>query len=923
MTNRPIVVALAVLAVALVVLATVPADETDAAEDATPEITDSTAVVAGGACGSATGSASWSYNYDPQTDTCILTITNGGSVSMTTSWTIATLKVADKTVTGNDLGKYSFTTKSGSYSIDKTFKNLELKLSADVSANTVLRGLNPVVVSDGAGCKTVPDSLFSGCMSIKTVDLSNAASIGKSAFENCKGLTRLTLKNTVTIGEAAFKATILPTAELPSSLRTLGKEAFASTTTLTTVVLPSGVTSFGDSAFQGCTRLATLTLAGSTVGNSCFKGCTSLATVSVPASMRAIGSEAFSGCTSLKALTFASGTTSIGASAFQGCRTLPSVELPSTLTSLGASAFSGCTAMTSAKFSSAVAVGSSAFSGCTALKTVDMGARAVSIGATAFQGCTAMASFDVTTANVEYTSFQGCTALASLSATGSSVYKADGGILYTSNQSTLYMAPPAMKKEFGIGDLPSAVRTINLDYATNSYYIDDGTVSYDISFVPTVPSTGSIGVRYSSLGMSEHSLSRTGDVVTLSYRLYSGWTYSEDGVYAASASVRSGAGTLEITLSGAFCTVYPMGVRTLTYEQLDKAEDISGWPSEWTLVLQRETYAEQGKTGTVKEVGVQEYRATAYRGTSSSATLEGRFQLHGITFGIDSIELGHDGYGALTDLTLGEGVGIQASAFADSQHLVSITADHVAEVGRSAFRNCTSLVSASFASCARFDDYALDNCSSLTALHLGAASVSFGEGALWGCSSLRVLVAGSATVVTGADGIPTAHLDASVTGCTFTASENCLLVSCTAEASLLVSQTADRTAAVSYSFYSGVAVVPLSGAFYVWLADGKQESGYQVVFDNGIAGGYEFQIVQAGSKAEEVLPHGMSDYSFLYWAHDGERFDFDTAISGTTVLTAVYQQKAAADPEQTTYIAIIAVALAAAAVLPLVFRRLG
>lgn len=877
-------------AVLLVAFAAVSAD----AETA-PEIGKGVNVEASGSCGAgSSGVAGWTYKHVAGSESESTLTISSGSVAKTSAWTIATLKIGDDTI-GEDLGSYKFS------DIGKSFESLEIVLAGDITLvdQSALASLRPIIVSDDEGCKKVPDSVFKNCISLRSVSLVNAGSIGKSSFEGCTGLVRLTLAGTTSIGEAAFKGCKIPSADLPDSLKTVGKEAFADITTLESTRIPSGAT-FGDSAFSGCTALDAVTLAPGTtsIGTRCFRGCTSLVEIELPASLKTIGVSAFTGCTALTEL-----------------------KLPDSLTILGDSAFEGCTKLEKVEIQSDAGIETSAFKGCTALKTVSIGSRVKSIGSSAFEGCTALLSFDVAAAEVDPAAFKGCTKLAELKATASKTYSADGGILYSGDRSTLFMAPPAMNRTFQSGDLPSSVRTVNLDYSTNAYFVDDSTTAYDVRFVAVVQDPGAIGVRYSSLGMSVCEMSRSVHGAVMSYTLYSGWTYSGTDVQSTGADVSGGDGRISIDMTAPSCIVYPMGLRTLTYAQLDRVTSMDGWPSEWMLDLQGSTYAEQGRVGTVKDVDSQKFRATAYNGRDPSAVLNGSILFHGVGFQIVSVKLALDSYGPLTDLVLGEGVGIPDHAFANSPKLTSVSADHVPEVGASAFRNCTSLTTASFLSCAVFGDYALDNCRSLGALSLGAPAVSFGTGALWGCSSLGVLTIGSSTDVSGADGVPVVHTDASAADCTFYAGDGCILVGCGSSYKLLVSSSSDRSAARTYEFYSGTAVIPLEDSMYAWLEPGTQQSGFKVVYDYGIGDGYTEKVVQEGAVAEELAPPAVPGYTFLRWESGSEAYDFRTPVTGTLLLTAVYQKDVSENGSWTVLVGMIATALLTAAVIPAVFRR--
>jgi hypothetical protein len=82
------------------------------------------------------------------------------------------------------------------------------------------------------------------------------------------------------------------------------------------------------------------------IGSNAFRSCTGLSSVAIPDSVTSIGLGAFSGCSSLSSVTIGSGVTSIGLGAFSGCSGLTSVTIPASVTSIGDRAFFGCSALT-------------------------------------------------------------------------------------------------------------------------------------------------------------------------------------------------------------------------------------------------------------------------------------------------------------------------------------------------------------------------------------------------------------------------------------------------------------------------------------------------------------------------------------------------------------------------------------------------
>ena len=86
----------------------------------------------------------------------------------------------------------------------------------------------------------------------------------------------------------AFADMAITSAKLPSSLKWIGKGAFAGCSSLASVTLPASLDSIGDYAFAACSALKAITLPANVVkvGRGAFMRCTSLTTIQVESSSR-------------------------------------------------------------------------------------------------------------------------------------------------------------------------------------------------------------------------------------------------------------------------------------------------------------------------------------------------------------------------------------------------------------------------------------------------------------------------------------------------------------------------------------------------------------------------------------------------------------------------------------------------------------
>ena len=199
-----------------------------------------------------------------------------------------------------------------------------------------------------------------------------------------------------------------------------------------TVVIPEGVTTINGSFFNSTFESIELPSSLTSIGSNAFANNTALKSIVIPASVEKIDSKAFYGCTALESVTFTNGLVSIGENAFEGCTSLTSVTFPETLTTIGNSAFKG-TGLTSVVVPANVTVGkfvdskydeggneNSAFynsgyvfANCTALTTVTYYPTSIN-SKHMFEGCTALTtvSFPNGSTSIDGYAFSGCSSLA-------------------------------------------------------------------------------------------------------------------------------------------------------------------------------------------------------------------------------------------------------------------------------------------------------------------------------------------------------------------------------------------------------------------------------------------------------------------------------------------------------------------------------
>ncbi len=241
--------------------------------------------------------------------------------------------------------------------------------------NVFLNGQKIVSVTVPEGVTTLQYTFYGFHDLIRVTLPSTLTSIGDQAFYNCTSLSSISIPEGVTrIGYCAFSTCIsLTSATLPDSLTEIGEQAFYSCSKLSGISFPADLSFIGNNAFDSCRSLTSIVIPDgvTVISNAAFSRCSKLADITLPDGITSIGSSAFSACSSLTYITLPSSLSSLGNSAFESCYNLTGVTIPDGVTSIGVRTFSYCDALTSVHLPRSInSIESRAFAACTKLTQV-------------------------------------------------------------------------------------------------------------------------------------------------------------------------------------------------------------------------------------------------------------------------------------------------------------------------------------------------------------------------------------------------------------------------------------------------------------------------------------------------------------------------------------------------------------------------
>lgn len=162
-----------------------------------------------------------------------------------------------------------------------------------------------------ADVTSIGDRAFEACKTFKNIKIpEGVTTIGKNAFEDCTKLETVVIPSTATnIYDSAFKnCQKLKSFAFPIGTTQIYSSVLSGCENLESVTIPEKVTKIWGSAFYGCSKkLKSVQLPSTlqTIGFQAFYDCDQLSEITIPKSVTSIGYSAFGSCTKLESVMLA------------------------------------------------------------------------------------------------------------------------------------------------------------------------------------------------------------------------------------------------------------------------------------------------------------------------------------------------------------------------------------------------------------------------------------------------------------------------------------------------------------------------------------------------------------------------------------------------------------------------------------------
>ena len=297
---------------------------------------------------------------------------------------------------------------------------------------------------EGKNVVSIKDRAFLGRKSLKTVVLpSTLTSIGSNAFNDCPALVEI---------------------NIPANVNYIGDFAFYLCKSLETVTVPNGIKEIEENTFSSCEKLKKVILPEGLeiIDKNAFDFCSSLTEINIPSTVKSIGNQSFSNCKALETIVIPDSVNDIGEMVFKDCIKLKEVTLSNNIPALKRGIFKHCSSIEELKIPDSVkTIENGVFEGCSSIKTITLSKNVRSIASGCLVDCVKLKEINVNSQNEKFHS--------------------KDGVLFNSTSKELVFYPPA--KEDKIYEIPDDVHGI-ADYAFyNAKNLTSVRITKDVSYI--------------------------------------------------------------------------------------------------------------------------------------------------------------------------------------------------------------------------------------------------------------------------------------------------------------------------------------------------------------------------------------------------------------------------------------------------------
>ncbi len=192
---------------------------------------------------------------------------------------------------------------------------------------------------------------FYGCTGLKNITFEDGITMIPEGLFAGSVITEMEIPSTVeTIGPEAFRYCLnLKKVDFPDGLKTIKYGAFRECSALEKVDIPDSVTRVELQAFWDCTNLNDVKLSDNLeyLGYCAFKNCDKITDIFIPESLTECGVQLmkegpFAECDGIKNIEFEEGITTLVTGLFAGCPSIVNIIIPETVEVIGAKAFVNC-----------------------------------------------------------------------------------------------------------------------------------------------------------------------------------------------------------------------------------------------------------------------------------------------------------------------------------------------------------------------------------------------------------------------------------------------------------------------------------------------------------------------------------------------------------------------------------------------------